>query len=330
MTRITTCPQCKTRFRVTAEQLAARRGDVRCGLCTHIFNAHATLAEEMPEPEPPQNIVAPEPRAVSEQTSRSSSEAIAAESFTVEETESLPEEPLIDFKLDTSTEIESVTESTVPSVGPQAETRMAPEPEPESTAEIRVVRVQSPPLTIETRVSPDSPKYGPPPKPKRAWPWVLGSLLLLVGLAGQGIYSLRDAIAANYPPIRPLLEQACGYFQCRIGLPQQPDLLNIESSELHADPTHTNIVVLTSTLRNRASHVQAYPTLELTLTNIKDEMVARRIFTPMEYVRPRENVQRASAIVQGIPAKGDVAIKLLMDLGELKAEGYRLYLFYPS
>lgn len=322
MTQITTCPQCKTRFRVTTEQLAARRGDVRCGCCTHIFNAYATLAAETPEPEAP----APQPQAALEETHQPVPEAeeTALESFPVEETETLPEESAVEIRVETSAESEAVAEPSAPAQAPQAETRIEPEPEPESTAEIRVVRVQPPPLTIETRISPDSPKYGPPPKPRHAWPWVLASLLLLAGLAGQSVYFLRDTIAASYPPTRPMLEQACAHLQCRIGLPQQHDLLNIESSDLHADPARANIVVLTSTLRNRALHVQAYPTLELTLTNIKDEMVARRIFTPREYV------QKAESITQGIPAKGDVAVKLLMDLGELKAEGYRLYLFYPS
>ncbi len=140
----------------------------------------------------------------------------------------------------------------------------------------------------------------------------------------QGVYSFRDAVAAHYPLTRPLLEQACHYLQCRVSLPRNPDLIGIESSELHADPARANIVVLTSILRNRATHVQAYPTLELTLTNTRDEMVARKLFTPAEYLR------NTALISQGIPSGGEVAVKLLMDLGELKAEGYRLYLFYPS
>lgn len=328
MTQITTCPQCKTRFRVSAEQLAARRGDVRCGCCTHIFNAYATLAAETPEP--PQDIEVSQPESPPEKVRPFSPEAeeTAPQSIPAEETEALPEAPAVEIQEEISAEIESLAEPYTHSHEPQVET--STEPEPESAAEIRVVRVQPPPLTIEARVSPDSPKYGPPPRPRHAWPWVLASLLLLAGLAGQGTYFLRDAIAASYPPTRPMLELACTYLQCRISLPQQPDLLSIESSELHADPTRANIVVLTSALRNRAPHIQSYPTLELTLTNIKDQMVARRIFTPGEYVRPRENAPQASVIAQGIPAKGDVAVKLLLDLGELKAEGYRLYLFYPS
>ena len=317
MTQTTACPQCKTRFRVTAEQLAARGGDVRCGCCTHVFNAYETLVEEIPAPELPQEIEAPEQQTAPEEAPEFPyvAEETTDEIFPAAEAEALPQE-------ETPAEIESAAEPAPPSEAPQAEA--AAESELEFTPEIRVARVQSLPQKIEPAVSPKRPKYGPPPKPKRAWPWVLGSLLLLMGLAGQGAYLLRDSIAANYPPTRPILEQACAYLHCRVSLPQKPDLLSIESSELHADPARASIVVLTSTLRNRAPHVQAYPVLELTLTNTKDEMVARRVFTPKEYL------PNPAVITQGIPAKGDIAVKLLMDLGDLKAEGYRLYLFFPG
>lgn len=37
MTLATTCPQCKTSFRVVPDQLKLRRGFVRCGRCRHVF-----------------------------------------------------------------------------------------------------------------------------------------------------------------------------------------------------------------------------------------------------------------------------------------------------
>ena len=44
----TGCPQCNTVFRVTANQLRAARGDVRCGNCAHVFNAMESLVDELP------------------------------------------------------------------------------------------------------------------------------------------------------------------------------------------------------------------------------------------------------------------------------------------
>jgi predicted Zn finger-like uncharacterized protein len=45
---LTRCPTCGTTFRVTAEQLKARGGRVRCGHCQGIFNALETLIEDAP------------------------------------------------------------------------------------------------------------------------------------------------------------------------------------------------------------------------------------------------------------------------------------------
>lgn len=322
MTRITACPQCKTRFRVTAEQLAAHGGDVRCGRCNHVFNAYRTLAEEAPPAEIPFEIEYPDrpPEPTPEEPPAAT---IGAAPEDAEATQALPEQPQQEAE---ESQPNFVTEDlpgeeenpALPATSPEVE------PEPEAAPEVRVVRVQPPPLKVEPNVSPERPKYGPPPKPKRAWPWALGSLVFLAGLLLQGVYFQRDSIAANYPPTRPLLEQACSYLQCRISLPRNPDLISIESSDLHADPARANIVVLTSVLRNRAPHVQAYPALELTLTNTRDEMVARRIFAAREYV------PQGTSLAQGIPPKGEVAVKLLLDLGTLKAEGYRIYLFYPE
>jgi len=43
----TRCPQCQTMFRITAAQLKARGGKVRCGRCQHVFAADQQL---MPKP----------------------------------------------------------------------------------------------------------------------------------------------------------------------------------------------------------------------------------------------------------------------------------------
>jgi len=40
---ITTCPECRTAFRVTDEQLGARDGRVRCGKCATVFDAREAL-----------------------------------------------------------------------------------------------------------------------------------------------------------------------------------------------------------------------------------------------------------------------------------------------
>ena len=36
---LTVCSHCKTRFRISAEQLRAAQGQVRCGKCHEVFDA---------------------------------------------------------------------------------------------------------------------------------------------------------------------------------------------------------------------------------------------------------------------------------------------------
>jgi predicted Zn finger-like uncharacterized protein len=47
----TQCPQCLTIFQLSAEQLKAAGGDVRCGQCLTIFNAIENLSEAPPSRE---------------------------------------------------------------------------------------------------------------------------------------------------------------------------------------------------------------------------------------------------------------------------------------
>ncbi|NOZ37473.1 MAG: hypothetical protein GXP11_05285, partial [Gammaproteobacteria bacterium] len=43
----TCCPECKTCFRITDEQLAMAKGLVRCGHCHQIFNGGESLTETL-------------------------------------------------------------------------------------------------------------------------------------------------------------------------------------------------------------------------------------------------------------------------------------------
>ena len=69
VTMITTCAACRTAFRVTQEQLAAREGRVRCGMCATVFDARKALKMEPEEAaverdDPPPGDRLPQPEAV--------------------------------------------------------------------------------------------------------------------------------------------------------------------------------------------------------------------------------------------------------------------------
>lgn len=53
MSMVTQCPSCGTRFRVKAEQLEARQGKVRCGLCLTVFDGREPLVDAPDSATPP-------------------------------------------------------------------------------------------------------------------------------------------------------------------------------------------------------------------------------------------------------------------------------------
>jgi hypothetical protein len=216
---------------------------------------------------------------------------------------------------------ETIEETPSPEQGEEIEIPSLPGEQPEAPAPVQAL-----PPEEEVAATEDTPLSGlakAPRRKPRSWPWVLGSLPLLTALALEGAYLYRSNLAAQYPGTKPYLEQLCAAVGCRVPLPRDPDLLGIETSSLEGDPAHPDVVVLSAALRNRAPYAQAYPSLELTLTDAQDKVVGRRVFAPKEYLPKDVDPSR------GMPPNQEVAIKLSMDLTALKAVGYRLYLFYP-
>ena len=158
----------------------------------------------------------------------------------------------------------------------------------------------------------------------RSWPWVIASLLLTLLLLAQSAYFFRIDLAARMPGLKPILISYCLILKCTIPLPQKTDLIGIESSDIEADPNHENQINLNALLRNRASFAQAFPNLELTLNDVQDKPLARRVFRPADYLPPSES-QAA-----GLQPGRELAIRLHLDTQDLKPMGYRLVLFYPS
>ncbi len=161
-------------------------------------------------------------------------------------------------------------------------------------------------------------------KKNSAWPWFVGSLLMLIILLAQATYFFRIELAANQPGLKPTLIFYCRLLQCTVPLPQKADSMSIESSDLESDPAQSSVIVLNTLLRNHAPYTQAYPNLELTLTDAQDKPLARRTFRPAEYLKPGEDEKK------GMTANRELSVKLNLDTTDVKPSGYRLLLFYPQ
>lgn len=161
--------------------------------------------------------------------------------------------------------------------------------------------------------------------PRRRAVWALGAVLALATLLAQGVYHFRTEIGVLLPPVRPHLEAACVALNCELRLPRRPKLMAIESSDLQSDGRRENVIVLNAVLRNQALFAQEYPSLELTLTDERDEAVARRVLAPGDYLAGTG----AEQIVRGIGPGAEAVLHVFIDTSGLRAIGYRMYLFYP-
>lgn len=201
-----------------------------------------------------------------------------------------------------------------PSVPPEPETVAAPEPEPELGSEPDEV-------SAETEALPEAwDSVAETPAPRR-WPWAVGLFALLVLAAVQLAYIYRVELAVLSPELRPALVAGCEVAGCRVPWPRRSELVGIDSSDL--EPAGGDRLLLTATLKNRAPFVQEYPHLELTLTDTQDDALLRKVLPPADWLPAG---QSAAA---GFAARGEIAVKLLIEAKDVPAVGYRLYLFYP-
>ncbi len=151
----------------------------------------------------------------------------------------------------------------------------------------------------------------------------IGSLILLITLLGQSAYTFRNQLAARLPELTPMLIEACARIGCDVGFPAQIDAVSIESNELQTLVTNQDTFVLNVLLRNRSATTQAWPSIELTLNDANEKAIARRVFSPREYLGS------PNVLKNGFGANSEQSIKIFFELSELKASGYRVYLFYP-
>lgn len=282
--KYTRCPGCKTIFRVTPQQLAMRGGQVRCGHCKTIFDGEASLVS-----------LAPQVRAARPQGGLSEAE-LGPPTVTLRNAQALDVAP---------------TETGEHS-GPGEPAASAADDETQSTVDRE--------LAYASRFSmqeDEKQRWLP------NWVFALAIPVLIVAFVGQALFHFRDAIAAHWPMTKPTLIRFCVVANCRLHPLQDISGLSIEASDLQADPAHKGLLILSTTIRNRAGYPLGYPYVELTLSDAQEQVVVRRAFAPNEYM------SGAVDLDGGIAGNSELAIRLFIDASATSQAGYQVYLFYP-
>jgi predicted Zn finger-like uncharacterized protein len=331
----TTCPECASVFLLGADQLDAAQGWVQCSVCGAAFDAHPSLLMEDGSPLPPPVEPAPIETAAQEEAPPAASEpaeSLSAESVEAISVQEIPEaaateEAAPDAAPRGIAQREAPTD--LPSIiliDPDVEVPEDPGPLPQiSPAPAYSAAPAAPASPPAARVEYATPMPGSariPAAPRRIkpWIWAVASALLLVLLLAQISFFLRDALVSRMPQTRPAFEQACAMLGCRLSLPKNLALLQIVGSDLQTESSSRLKLVLT--LGNRASHVQAWPVLVLTLNDQRNRPIARRSFAPSEYLGDSRRIE------DGIPPRSEQALSLPLSVRNLAPMGFDLQLTY--
>jgi len=321
MDLFTCCTGCETVFRVTTGDLQASGGQVRCGRCQTVFDAFASLTARPP--------------GQTQEGAAAMTDVPAPREYTA-----------TDSPIATSREMDpdELTSDAMAALDPVPDDLEPQAPMPEqASGSVDAAKTQMPAETAEPLDSTTEPpgmadrfaddpaanlyewEFKATPKNPRTRLWLSLSLLLAFTAIAQAAYAFRTELMVNYPQARPVYVQICVWLSCELGLPRLADQLDISASDLQlVNPQTRNQVELTALVRNRARVAVEFPAFELTLTNEEERVVARRVFLPDEYLSD------VTIIDDGLAGRGELAVRLFLDIGPLGAAGYRIYLFYPS
>ena len=147
-------------------------------------------------------------------------------------------------------------------------------------------------------------------------------LILAVLLAAQLAWWQRETVMVYWPGSQPLFARVCAQFGCLISPPRDIDGLQVEASDLRQiDGPHK--LELRVPLRNRYSVALAYPAIELTLFDAKNEVAIRRVLWPQDYLPP------GTTLANGLPPRTSQTMIVRLDSGNAVATNFRVQIFYP-
>jgi predicted Zn finger-like uncharacterized protein len=188
-------------------------------------------------------------------------------------------------------------------------------------------RIDAPKLRVPASSEPDEPEFVKRSRKQeesgrtRRLLMIGGAVRLALLLAAQLVLEYRNVLAARYPGARPVLNAGCAVLRCRLGLPAQIENLSIETGELSTLGVDT--YSLNTLLRNQGSLVQAWPSIQLELTDANDKPLLRRVFGPADYL------PRGVPAAAGFAARSEQPVRLNFALAGLKPSGYHIAVFYP-
>ena len=347
MSLATRCTACGTIFRVVQDQLKVSDGWVRCGRCAEVFDAREQLFDLEREAPPPWPSQAQAPASA---LSEVKPEAVGASQADVSPASAQPSDEddwearrpedgeLVSSAADTPDDDGLQRDESAPAsqwpeppdapIAPEYPGNLALDHFSDSQAlnldSLAANPDDAPPSLPSFMRDANKPRRGLSPMRRDLWTSAGVLLFLLLGL--QALFHYRDALAAADPQAQIYLKQMCQVLSCEIRPLQRIDALSVEASSLTHAPGNAKHYQLAVTLRNRSDAVLALPSFDLSLTDSRGVLLARRVLGPSDFA--------ASAAVTGKPAvtiaaRSQLNLQAVLQAGDTGLVGYTVEVFYP-
>jgi len=150
--------------------------------------------------------------------------------------------------------------------------------------------------------------------------WATGALLLAAVLVAQVAWFNRVELSQR-PELRFYYERVCQFLPCDLPTYSDEDVLRITDLVVRSHPSVARALMVDAIIRNDASWRQRFPDIELRFSNIRNKLLAERVFRPAEYLAGEMTG------LKYIPARTEVRITLeIVDPGP-EATNYSLVVF---
>lgn len=337
-------------FKVVPDQLRISDGWVRCGQCDEVFDANAHLYND---PEQQTDSIVQESVLADER----SSDWKSSLKFTADQQAPVPSEPepaLAPDDADVVDVFEIQAEVSEGHFPPEARAYPAEQkPDLDSLLDLRpghardeleapaddvqentkTLPVAEPRFAqahVKTVEPADAPKLSFMRQSRGGGVWqgtgvrvllTLMALLLVATLGLQVLVHERDRIAATEPAAKEVLLTVCAWLDCGIQPVRQIESVVIDSSSF--TKVRADVYRLNFTLKSTAAIALAVPALELTLTDLQDQAVVRRVLLASELGAGKDTLDAGSELTTAIP------ITVKPGANTERISGYRLLAFYP-
>ncbi len=112
--------------------------------------------------------------------------------------------------------------------------------------------------------------------------WSAVNTLLLLALCAQLLFVQREAFAQNRS-MRPLITEMCAVIGCSLAPRRAVEQIELVRRNVYAHPNVDNALIIDARFVNNARFSQPYPTLTVSLGDLRGEPIIRRNFEPREY-----------------------------------------------